>query len=137
MHQILIADDDLATRSLFARVLTRDGYCVETVDDGNTAVEKVAAVMPDLLITDLFMPGLNGWSVFSRVRRLAPQLPILIISGASTATPPDAAILPHHAVFLRKPVAMDQVRTTVARLLAERPVGGASGGDAPVGIYGT
>ena len=134
MPQILIADDDLATRSLFARVLTREGYCVETVDDGNIAVEKVAAATPDLLITDLMMPGLTGWSVFSRVRRLAPALPILIISGATTGTPPDAAILPHHAVFLRKPVAMDEVLTTVARLLAERPAGGATGGGAALAI---
>ena len=134
MHRILIADDDVALRSLFARILSKAGYRVETVEDGHAAVEIVAASPPDVLITDLMMPHLTGWSVFSRVRRLAPALPILIISGATTGTPPDAAILPHHAVFLRKPVAMDQVRTTVARLLAERPVGGASGGGAALAI---
>ena len=127
MHQILIADDDVDTRELLARVLSKAGYRVETVEDGHAAVEMVAATMPDLLITDLVMPRLTGWSVFSRLRRLAPQLPILIISGATNGTPPDATALPHHAVFLRKPVAMDEVLTTVARLLADRPVAGVTG----------
>ena len=127
MHQILIADDDVDTRTLLARVLADEGYHVATVEDGDAAVEMVAAASPDLLITDLVMPRLTGWSVFSRVRRLAPRLPILIISGASTGTPPDATALPHQPVFLRKPVAMGEVLTTVARLLAERPTGSAPG----------
>ena len=134
MHQILIADDDVDTRELLARVLSNEGYRVETVEDGHAAVEMVAAAMPDMLITDLMLPGLNGWSVFSRVRRLAPGLPILIISGARTGTPPDAAALPHHAVFLRKPVAMGEVLTTIARLSAERPVGGVTRGGAAVAV---
>ena len=134
MHRILIVDDDLAIRSLFARVLTTAGYRVETAPDGRTAVAMVVAAIPDLLITDLMLPGLNGWSVFSRVRRLAPQLPILIISGATTGTPPHAASLPHHAVFLRKPVVMGEMLTTVARLLAECPVGGATGRGAVVAV---
>ena len=124
MHRILIADDDSAIRVLWARVLSNEGYRVETVDDGHAAVEMVAATMPDLLITDLMLPGLNGWSVFSRVRTLAPRLPILIISGVTVGTPPHGASLPDHAVFLRKPVAIGEVLSTIARLLAESPAGG-------------
>ena len=134
MHRILIADDDAAIRLLWTRVLANAGYRVETVDDGQTAVEMVAAAIPDLLITDLMLPGLNGWSVFSRVRTLAPRLPILIISGATTGTPPDAASLAHHAVFLRKPVAIGELLPTVARLLAESSVGAATARGAAVAI---
>ena len=134
MHQILIADDDAAIRVLWARVLSNEGYRVETVANGQTAVEMVAAAMPDMLITDLMLPGLNGWSVFSRVRKLAPRLPILIISGLTEGTPPHGASLPHHAVFLRKPVAISEVLTTVARLLAEYPASGASEGGTGVAI---
>ena len=134
MPQILIADDDSALRLLWARVLTNAGYRVETVDNGQTAVEMVAAAMPDLLITDLMLPGLNGWSVFSRVRTLAPRLPILIISGVTTGTPPDGTSLPHHAVFLRKPVAIGELLTTVAHLLVETPANGATGNGAAVAI---
>ena len=134
MHRILIADDDSAIRVLWARVLSNAGYRVETVASGHAAVERVAAAAPDLLITDLMLPGLNGWSVFSRARRLAPRLPVLIISGATTGTPPHAAALPHHAVFLRKPVGIGEVLTTVARLLAESQASGATRAVAPVAI---
>ena len=134
MHQILIADDDGALRGLWARVLSNEGYRVETVDDGHAAVEMVAAAMPDLLITDLMLPGLDGWSVFSRVRTLAPRLPILIISGVTVGTPPHGTSLPDHAVFLRKPVAIGEVLTTVARLLAESPAGRATARGAAVAV---
>ena len=134
MPHILIADDDAAIRLLWTRVLANAGYRVETVDNGQTAVEMVAAAIPDLLITDLMLPGLNGWSVFSRVRTLAPRLPILIISGATTGTPPHGTSLPDHAVFLRKPVAIGEVLTTVARLLAESPAGRATARGAAVAV---
>ena len=133
MHRILIAEDDLAVRSLLQRVLANAGYGVETAADGGTAVEMVTASLPDLLITDLMMPGLTGWSVFARVRRQVPTLPILVMSGTTTGIP-DGASLPDHAVFLQKPAAITDVLTTVTHLLAENQAGGATRGDAPVAI---
>lgn len=117
MHRVLIAEDDLATRSLLDRVLSGKGYCVETTADGRVAVEMVGRTLPDLLIIDLLMPGLTGWSVFARVRRQAPHLPILVISGAETGVPLDTTSLPNHAVFLRKPIVIDQLLTAVEHLL--------------------
>ena len=117
MHRILIAEDDPALRSLLRRVLSDEGYCVETADDGHTAVGMVAAAPPDLLVTDLLMPGLAGWSVFARVRRQVPLLPILVISGAVTGVPLDTTALPTHAIFLRKPIVIGQLLAAIARLL--------------------
>ena len=101
MHRILIVDDDLETRTLLSRVLADEGYAVETAPDGRTALKMVTASPPDLLITDLIMPRLSGWSLFARVRRLAPTLPIILISGSdpgfrrqghrSRSTPPSSA----------------------------------------------
>jgi CheY-like chemotaxis protein len=76
MPRILIGDDDLATCALLTRVLHDAGYSVETAPDSTTALAMVADSPPDLLITDVVMPGLTGWSVFSRARRLSPTLPI-------------------------------------------------------------
>jgi DNA-binding response OmpR family regulator len=117
MPHILIADDDPAVRSLLHRVLSKEGYCVETASDGRIAMEMVATALPDLLITDLLMPGLTGWSVFARARRQASQLPILLISGARTGVPPDTATLTARAVFLRKPIMIGQLLSAVAHLL--------------------
>jgi two-component system response regulator GlrR len=117
MPRILIAEDDPAIRSLLGDVLSEAGYCVETAADGRIAVDMVTRAQPDLLITDLLMPGLTGWSVLARVRRQAPQLPILVISGAVTGVPHDAASLAHHTIFLRKPIMISQLMTAIEHLL--------------------
>jgi two-component system response regulator MprA len=118
-HRILIVDDDPETRALLSRLLADEGYAVETAPDGRIALAMVTGSPPDLLITDLIMPRLSGWSLFARVRRLSPTLPIILISGSDPGLRRQEASLPEHAVFLRKPFALDHLLTTVARLLAE------------------
>jgi CheY-like chemotaxis protein len=119
MCRILIVDDDLETRTLLSRVLAAEGLAVETAPDGRVALEMVTASPPDLLITDLIMPRLSGWSLFARVRRLSPTLPIILISGSDPGLRRQVASLPGHAVFLRKPFALDLLLATVTRLLTE------------------
>ena len=118
-HRILIVDDDPETRTLLSRVLAADGHAVETAPDGRTALEMVTASPPDLLITDLIMPRLSGWSLFARVRRLAPMLPIILISGSDPGLRHRGQSLPGHVAFLRKPFALDLLLATVTRLLTE------------------
>ena len=119
MCRILIVDDDPETRTLLSRVLAAEGYAVETAPDGRIALEMVTASPPDLLITDLIMPRLSGWSLFARVRRLAPTLPIILISGSDPGLRHRGQSLPGHVAFLRKPFALDQLLATVTRLLTE------------------
>ena len=123
MPRILIVDDDPEIRAVLRLVLEDAGNTVETAPDGRTALELVTAAPPDLLITDLIMPRLSGWSLFARVRRLAPTLPIILISGSDPGVRHHEASLPEHTVFLRKPLALDQLLATVVRLLAERGSG--------------
>jgi CheY-like chemotaxis protein len=117
-HRILIVDDDPETRMLLSRVLAAERYAVETAPDGRIALKMVTASPPDLLITNLIMPRLSGWSLFARVRRQAPTLPIILISGSDPGLRRQGASLPEHAVFLRKPLDLDQLLTLVAQLLA-------------------
>jgi two-component system response regulator MprA len=119
MCRILIVDDDLETRTLLSRVLAAEGLAVETAPDGRVALEMVTASPPDLLITDLIMPRLSGWSLFARVRRLAPMLPIILISGSDPGLRHRGQSLPGHVAFLRKPFALDLLLATVTRLLTE------------------
>ena len=117
MKRILIADDDPAIRALMIRVLENKGYTVEAATDGRTALEMITTSPPDLLITDLIMPALTGWSVLSRARQLAPMLPIIIVSGVQPRVRPEEALFPDTTVFLPKPFAIEQLLATVARLL--------------------
>ena len=114
---ILVVDNDPVMRTLVSRVLTREGHQVRQAEDGMQALADIAVVRPDLLITDLLMPRLTGWSVFARARRLAPTLPIIVISGTDTPFWHQETALAEQAVFLRKPFALDHLLAIVARLL--------------------
>jgi CheY-like chemotaxis protein len=118
MPVILIVDDDPEICVLLSQVLGDAGYTVETAPDSLTALKMIAASPPDLLITDVLMPGLTGWSLFARVRRLSPRLPIIVISGTDMGVPRQETSLAEHAVFLRKPFDLDQLLAIVERLLA-------------------
>ena len=116
-QRILIADDDPTICALLTRVLEDKGYTVETATDGHTALEMITVSPPDLLITDLIMPGLTGWSVLTRARRLAPRLPIIIMSGTDPRVRHQDTLVSDPIVFLRKPVAIEHLLATAGHLL--------------------
>lgn len=78
--RILVVEDDPTVAEVVARYLERDGFEVETVEDGIGALEMVASSPPDLMILDLMLPGLDGLEVFSRVRSLAP-VPVIMLTA--------------------------------------------------------
>ena len=93
MARILIIDDDPAVRAAMQMVLEREGFEVNAVGDGPTGIKLVAAENFDLLLVDLFMPGMDGLETIRQVHRHKPGLPIIIMSGLSFgstgAQPPD------------------------------------------------
>jgi CheY-like chemotaxis protein len=93
MARILVIDDDAAVRAAMQMVLERDGLEVNAVGDGPTGIKLVAAEDFDLVLVDLFMPGMDGLETIRQVHRHKPGLPIIIMSGLSFAStgaqPPD------------------------------------------------
>ena len=65
---ILIVDDEPHLCSAMYRILTREGYCVRTAPDGETALELCRQKTPDVLLLDVMMPGMDGREVCRRVR---------------------------------------------------------------------
>lgn len=94
MARILVIDDDSAVRAAIQMVLEREGFQVNAAGDGPAGIRLVAAEDFDLLLVDLFMPGMDGLETIRQVHRHKPGLPIVIMSGlsfasASAAQPPD------------------------------------------------
>jgi DNA-binding NtrC family response regulator len=114
--RVLIADDDPVFRGLLATVLAREGYAVQTAADGRAALTLIATEAPDLLIADVVMPGLSGWSLLARARRLAPQLRTLLISGVQHLPPAPPELLPTQTAFLRKSGAVEELLAVVKGL---------------------
>lgn len=80
---ILIADDNVDTREMYALYLTTVGYRVETAEDGHEAILRARAMQPDLIVMDLHMPKLDGWAAIrdlqSRARTAA--IPVIVLTG--------------------------------------------------------
>ena len=79
---VLIADDDKVHRGLLQDLLSPLGFIVFAAPDGDACVRMAAECRPDLLLVDISMPGLNGWSVAERMRRDGfDRLKIIVISA--------------------------------------------------------
>jgi CheY-like chemotaxis protein len=81
MASILIIDDDQAVRSATEIALAASGFDVVAVADGKSGLAEIAKQQFDVVIIDLFMPGMDGLESTKAIRKLSPRLPIIIVSG--------------------------------------------------------
>jgi CheY-like chemotaxis protein len=112
---ILIADDDPATRELFANYLEPEGYAVATVSSGTAAIEDARRLLPDLIVTDVMMPGSGGVQtlfVLGNTPETA-KIPTIVVSGIS----PRILSLMSAAAYLVKPVERHAFVQTVQRCM--------------------
>ena len=82
---VLIADDEPSMVILLRRLFERDGFAVESVGDGQAALEQAEALRPDLILMDVQMPGLNGFEVVRRLRQnqVTVRIPTIFITAAA------------------------------------------------------
>jgi CheY-like chemotaxis protein len=81
MAKVLLIDDDKLMGETTERMLARSGHSVVRVANGALGVESFGSVQPDLVITDIVMPEQDGIETITQLLTLAPELPILAISG--------------------------------------------------------
>ena len=115
--RVLVAEDDDPVRELLVDFLAREGYQVTGVSDGLQAVAELEAHSFDLVITDLFMPGLGGIDVLREARKIDPEYAVIVITGyPSRQTEVDVMTLGASG-FLAKPFDLDAVRRKAALAL--------------------
>ena len=85
MAKILVIDDEPGIRDIIGRVLEDSGHEVRSYENGRGAIEQVKSWAADLLITDIFMPEVEGLETIRRIRQIRPDLPIIAISGVDMA----------------------------------------------------
>jgi len=112
---ILVVDDDESVRRSLQRILTRAGYEVEAVQTAEDALERLAGRSFDLVLTDLQMPGMNGLQLLAEIKQLAPQLPVVMITGHADADVVIQALRHGVSDFMPKPYQPEELLTIVAR----------------------
>lgn len=119
--RILIVEDNTDIAAYIGSLLT-ETYAVFYASDGKEGIEKAKEVMPDLIITDLMMPVMNGWEVCKQVRadQVLNHIPIVVVTAKIT----DADRLKGYQVgadaYLAKPFNADELTTLVEKLLEQR-----------------
>lgn len=81
MYKLLIVDDEAAIRTLIAKYASFEGYALEEAGDGMEAVEKCRQNHYDLVILDIMMPELDGFSAARQIKKTKPDLPIILLSA--------------------------------------------------------
>jgi two-component system nitrogen regulation response regulator GlnG len=79
-----VVDDDADARELISLVLSQAGYDVDDAADGFAALTKASHVRPDVIVTDLRMPGMSGVDLLQRIRRIHGDVPVIIATGLET-----------------------------------------------------
>lgn len=84
MNTILIIDDDDQLRKSFHKLLQEEGYTVRTAASGEEGVRMVATELPDLVILDIRLPGMNGLEVFEKIHDVEPKMPVIMMTAYGT-----------------------------------------------------
>jgi len=118
--RILIVDDEPDMVENCARILKREGYECLTANDGRRALEILESTQPDLLLTDLKMPGLDGMALLSRAHEVDAALPVIMITAFATIESAVAAVKEGAFDYLPKTFSVDQLRVAVERAVRHR-----------------
>lgn len=131
---ILIVDDEPDVLGFMQELLERKGYLVRTATGGAQALVVLAENAPDLLITDLRMPVMDGLELLARVREQNPNLPSIVLTAAGDAPSAVRAMQAGAADYLIKPIDVRALLLAVERTLEHRALHSAPRGlhDLPV-----
>jgi len=118
--RILIADDEEAARRSLGQILTEDGYEVFLAQDGEEALRLVAQHSPDILLSDLRMPKLDGHELLTRVRQGYPGVALLIMTAHGTIRSAVKAVQEGAEDYLTKPIDVEELERILKRIMGRR-----------------
>jgi len=116
-NRILIADDDALVRGSLAAVLESEGFVVDEAQNGIEAVTRTIAHAPDLVLLDLNMPRWDGWTAFSKLDRVTPLLPVIVITARPNQY--QKAVQLGVDAFMEKPLNIPILVRAIKRLTSE------------------
>ncbi len=122
MPMILVVDDEPAIAEMLQDLLEDEGYQVVTAGNGQEGLACLPEMRPQLVLSDVMMPGLDG-RAFCRALQADPtyrSIPVVLMSAAAA---PDVRDGCTYAAFVRKPFDLDTLVGTIATVLSEAPGG--------------
>ncbi|MBI9110911.1 response regulator [Maridesulfovibrio ferrireducens] len=119
MSKILVIDDEKATLNMFKMLLSVYGHEVLTAENGEIGIELFDTEKPDLVMTDIKMPGVDGLQVLGRIKAMSPEAEVIVITGHGDMELAIKALNLDATDFLNKPVKREDLEKAL-QLSAER-----------------
>ncbi|MBR6764082.1 MAG: response regulator transcription factor [Clostridia bacterium] len=117
MFRILVVEDDPDLGRLFVKVLERAGYTAILSPSGEDALQKIEDEKVDLMLTDVMMPGMDGFTLTREARDLIPGLPVMVITARSAFLDKQAGFASGADDYMVKPVDVNEMVLRVGALL--------------------
>jgi two-component system, NtrC family, response regulator HydG len=118
--RILIVDDEPDMLENCSRILSRQGHACLTAENGRAALAILERERPDLLLTDLKMPEMDGMALLQHAHEVDPALPVIVITGFASIESAVVAVREGAFDYLPKSFSVDQLRVAVERALRHR-----------------
>lgn len=117
--KILVADDSATVRHLILKFLEGEGYEIVTTSDSANVVDLIDQINPDLVISDIMMPGMDGYTFVRHIRKekARESLPIIIMSTKNKETMEDLFVSYGISGYLQKPFEKEQLVALIEKAL--------------------
>ena len=117
---VLIVDDEAGVRSALSGVLRDEGYAVDAVDSGEACLDRVAREPYDVIVLDIWLPGIDGLATLARLRERRVDAPVVMISGHGNIESAVRAIKMGAFDFVEKPLSLDKTVLVVGNAVRQR-----------------
>ena len=123
LPKILIVDDEPAARTGLSEMVTDWGYQTQVASNGEEALTIAAEFLPDVVISDIYMPRLDGFSLLSKLRELHPDASVILLTGQASIEDAMRAVMEEGAFYyFEKPINTRQLNVVVRRALERSSV---------------
>jgi len=119
---VLVIDDKANIREVLAGILGEEGYNVKTCAKAGEAYENLREILPDIVLTDLKMPELNGIELMKKIRVIDNTIPVILITAYGTVSSAVQAIKEGAYDYLTKPIDYERLKILIKRALNERRI---------------
>lgn len=118
--RVLVVDDEQSARAGLAELMRDEGYSVRSAADGFKAIGQLEEWIPDLVVTDVHMPGMNGIELMEKIRARIPSMGVVVMTAHSTVEKAVEAMQLGADDYLTKPINLDELLVVVGRVLRQR-----------------